>query len=378
MIGTATVLLFTLATQPPASSCPVAEDPEFATTAARAVQIGGGPMYVAARERRYLDALRGPGGEALQYKRTGTTRVDIGDRQTIVDVYDVTYAGLEKPIVLYLDAYHFDDALQAPKGFVCAAPIGLSPPAADGFLAQDSLRKLAIAQGGAREFEPIPLNADGSATHGVLLDHFRLIARAARAAKAAGTPLDPENPTPEIVRTRMIVVAYPLQCGDKGPIAPVSVDVVPSQGRMPPRDGEIASNEALARLLPGMELPTGSIAAVYPLERPRPIDSIRITYPDGACGPSNLVVLPVRYTNATPVNTPAPSLPAGQPPTDRPVRLQAIIDVDGAAREIVYAGGPVALMRAAIDAVRGWTAEPARLNGAPIVTPVMLQVKFGG
>src|SRR5262249_11225449 len=131
-------------------------------------------------------------------------------------------------------------------------------------------------------------------------------------------------------------------------------------------------------LLPGLELPPGSMAAAFPMDRPRAIDSIKITYPDGGCGPSNDVVLPMKYTNAKPLKTPQPSLPAGQSATDRPIRLQALIDLDGSAQQIVYIGGPSALTGAAIDAVREWTAEPARLNGAPIVTPVALQVKFGG
>ena len=86
----------------------------------------------------------------------------------------------------------------------------------------------------------------------------------------------------------------------------------------------------------------------------------------------------MKYTNAKALKTPQPALPAGQSPTDRPIRLQALIDLDGSAEQIVYIGGPPALRGAAIDAVREWTAEPARLNGAPIVTPVALQVKFGG
>ena len=44
--------------QPPASSCAVSDEAEFATTKTHAVQVGGGALYVAARERRYLDALR--------------------------------------------------------------------------------------------------------------------------------------------------------------------------------------------------------------------------------------------------------------------------------------------------------------------------------
>ena len=354
----------------------MSDEPAFATTKDHAVQVGGGAMYVAARERRYLDALRGPMGEVIQYKRTGSLPLD-KDGRTILDTYEVTYPGLEKPALFYLDAYHFDDALKAPKGFTCAVPIGLSAPPPDAMLASESVLQLAIEQGAAKDIAPISLDLDGSSAHGVLLDHFRMIARASRAASAAGTPIDPTKPAVNLMRPRMVVVAYPLRCGDKAPVAPASIEIVPAQGPPPRRDGELATGEALARLLPGLTAPAGAMAAAFFIDRPRATDAIKIAYPDGGCGPSNEAVLPMKYTNAKPLKTPQPPLPAGQAATDRPIRLQALIDLDGAARRIVYIGGPAPLVDAAIDAVRGWTAEPARLNGSPVVTPVTLQVKFG-
>ena len=110
-----------LAYQAPASSCGVSDEPAFATTKEHPVQVGGGAMYVASRERRYLDALRGPMGEPVQYKRTGSLRPE-RDGRTILDTYEITYPGLDKPITFYFDGYHFDDALKAPKGFTCAVP----------------------------------------------------------------------------------------------------------------------------------------------------------------------------------------------------------------------------------------------------------------
>ena len=62
------------------------------------------------------------------------------------------------------------------------------------------------------------------------------------------------------MRLGMVVVAYPLRCGDKEPVSPASIDIVPAQGAPPPRDGELATGEALARLLPGADLPAGSMA----------------------------------------------------------------------------------------------------------------------
>ena len=334
-------------------------------------------MSAAARERRYLDALRSPIGEVTQYKRTGSLRPE-KDGRTILDAYEVTYPGLEKPLTVYLDAYHFDDALKAPMGLTCAVPIGLTAPPPDALLATESLLTLAIEQGAARDLAPISLDADGGSAHGVLLDHFRIVARASRAASAAGTPIDPKKPPVELMRTRMVVVAYPLRCGEKDPVAPASIEIVAALGPAPQRQGEFATGAALARLLPGMEVPPGAIAAAFAMDRPRATDTIKIAYPDGGCGSSNEALLAMRYSNAKPLKTPPPALPAGWAGAERPVlRLQALIDLDGAAQTIVYIGGPPALTDPAIGAVHGWTAEPARLNGSPIVTPVTLQVRFG-
>ena len=153
--------------QAPASSCGVSDEPAFATTKEHPVQVGGGAMYLASRERRYLDALRGRLGAPVQYKLTGSLRPE-RDGRTILDSYEITY------ITFYFDGYHFDDALKAPKGFTCAVPIGLSAPPVDALLAGESLRQLAIEQGATKAIAPISLDADGSSAHGVLLDHFRM------------------------------------------------------------------------------------------------------------------------------------------------------------------------------------------------------------
>lgn len=374
MIAAAMVLLLA---QPPASACTAADEPEFAVTKDKPVQVGGGAMFAAARERRYLDALRGPMGETVQYRRTGSEPAK-GDRITFLDRYEVTYTGLEKPVFLYLDAYHFDDALKAPRGFTCAVPFGLAVPGPDPMLAQDQLIELAVEQGPAKEFAPISLDADGSALHGVVFDRFRMLARAARSAAAAGKPIDPERLGTDLIRLGTLIVAYPLRCGDKDPAGPATIDLVPSQGRAPQRVGELATGETLARFLPGTNLPAGSVGAMFTMDHPRATDSIKVSYAPGGCGDAHEALLPLKFSNARPVDTPMPALPAGQPATDRPIRLQAILDHDGAAQRIVYIGGPPALTETAIAAVRGWKAEPMRMNGAPLVTPVTFQVKFGG
>ena len=366
------LLLALLLGQAPASSCGVADEPEFATSKDHPVQVGGGALTIAARERRYLDALRGPEGQPVQYKRVGTERTT--DQATILDRYEVSYPGLEKPLYLFLDAYHFDDALKAPKGFTCAVPIGLTAPPPDGFLAMDAAFRLAVERG-SRDIPPISLDTDGSSTHGIIVDRFRRQSRMAKAAIASGTPIDTKQ-RPQTATIGMIVVAYPLRCGDRPPVSPGAIEVVPAQGPPVRIIGELATGEAVARLLPEASLPAGSVAAEFPLERPRPSDTIRIGYPESVCGPANEATLPMKYTNGRPLNTPAPVLPDGQTNADRPVLLQVLIDVDGSVQQPSYVGGPMPLVAAAIEAVRGWTTEPAKLNGAPIVTPVMMQVRF--
>ena len=92
MLSPLTLTLAIGLAQAPASSCGVSDEPAFAITRDHAVQVGGGAMSEA-RQRRYLDVLRGPMGEAIQYKRTGLPRPE-ADGRTILDVYEVTYPGL--------------------------------------------------------------------------------------------------------------------------------------------------------------------------------------------------------------------------------------------------------------------------------------------
>jgi hypothetical protein len=50
---------------------------------------------------------------------------DSGD--TILDIFQLTYEGLAKPITLYVDEYIYE-SLWAPVGLSCAAPIPLGQP----------------------------------------------------------------------------------------------------------------------------------------------------------------------------------------------------------------------------------------------------------
>lgn len=358
----------------PATACPVAEDPAYGFTPERAVQVGGGAMFVGSRERRYLEALRGPAGEPIRYKRTGSRPAA---DQTILDAYEVTYDGLESPVTIYLDAYHFDDAMRAPKGFTCGTPIELPAPGPDLFQASRVLLRLAVEQGPSRDFAPIPLEGEpGAPLRGVVLDHFRMMARVTRAAAAAGKPivLDPAVRPPDSLRQRTVVVAYPRTC-DGRTIPPQAIEVTSAQGQQAPRQGDDAAGDALAALVPGLDAPPGSIAATFGLQAPRANDSVKITYAE-ACGGTAEAVVPLRLTPLRPISTPEPVMPADATAPPRAVRLQAQVDLDGALTHATYVGGPRELLDAALEAVRTWTVDPVRINNAPLSTPVALQVKF--
>jgi hypothetical protein len=103
-------------------TCPVATDDTYGYTQENAIRVGegselfGGP----ARERAYLDNLRGPNGEPISYERTGSLSFE----DTILDAYLID--GLATPVTLYIDIYKFEE-LKAPVGFTCAGPFNLQP-----------------------------------------------------------------------------------------------------------------------------------------------------------------------------------------------------------------------------------------------------------
>ena len=70
--------------------------------------------------QRFLDALAGPGGEKVFYKKLEsccpfpTKRDPIG--AGFLDVYEITWVGLKRPIKLYLNIYE-KGKLMVPVGF---------------------------------------------------------------------------------------------------------------------------------------------------------------------------------------------------------------------------------------------------------------------
>ena len=94
--------------------CPVTADPDYGYSQDGAIRVGEGDVLAGpSLERAYLDQLRGPNGEMIEYERLGSE--NYGD--TILDTYQVTYNGVS--VVLYLDMYQLEP-FRVPIGFTCA------------------------------------------------------------------------------------------------------------------------------------------------------------------------------------------------------------------------------------------------------------------
>jgi hypothetical protein len=351
-------------TQP---ACRVATDTQYAASPQHPVRVGGGAATVGARERAYLEALRGPEGQPVTFKRTGASTSPTHGRP--VDVWEITWAGLAVPRVLYLDAYRYGEP-SAPAGLTCTQ-FRLGPPPVDRFLGMDLQAALAVEQGTARDIGPIPLGADGTATRGVALDRFTRIARAARAAAAAGAPMSSSDSSVFTPLSRMVIVAYPTTCGGRA-ADPVSIVVVSAQtGPVQPQAAPVSGGE-LAALLPGMTVPAGSAGVVTPLLTFRPGDAVRIGYDPSVCqGADANVSMPMSVTPARGVVMPQLSPVNGSPVPGEPVWLQAVVDGEGRLQSGTFIGGPEALAQRALETLRDWRAEPARINGHPVVSDTL-------
>jgi hypothetical protein len=357
-------------------SCGEAPDAGYGLSADKPIQIGGGPVYMNARQRRFLDALRGPAGQRLRVVGgIGSGPVTINGSTTIVDSYTVTYEGHDDPIRLFMDAYHFGHP-KVPKGFTCgeALPIALRLPPIDPFKADPAMMALAIEQA-MSAFSPIPLDTDGSTAHGVAFDRHRMLAFAARAASAAGRPFVADKP-PADVRVGMTVLAYAAAC--EGQRVPAQrVEIVGEQGMPLQPDGPLVSDASeLSALLPGVMIPPSSVAARYRLTGPRPKDQIRITYATPCAGPAQTVLLPVTVEPAKLITAATARMPPGSSEPDPTVYAQAVIDLEGRFRRAVAIGGPASLIPAGLESLEQWRARPAQINGAPAVSPIVLQIVF--
>ena len=95
-----------------------ATDPSYGLAQGNPIKVGG---LNERNEAEYLNGLRGPQGEPVEYERIGSccpfkTPNAMIDGIGLLDAFRVTYAGQAQPSILYIDFYDMD-SLQAPVGF---------------------------------------------------------------------------------------------------------------------------------------------------------------------------------------------------------------------------------------------------------------------
>ena len=96
-------------------------DRTYAYTEKNPVMVGGSINEGPKNERRFLNALAGPEGEEINYRRLGScchfyTKNSAYKNAGLLDKYEITYEGLETPIILYINMYD-SDVLKVPVGF---------------------------------------------------------------------------------------------------------------------------------------------------------------------------------------------------------------------------------------------------------------------
>ena len=357
-------------------SCPAAADPEYGLVKEKAIPIGGGPLYMAARQQRYLSLLRGPQGEQVRVVGgVGSSPLLTGnDAGTIIDQYSVVYDGPNGPVTtsVFMDAYHLA-APKVPAGFTCGGPLasGVRMPPVDPFKAGPSTIALAIELGSKSDIQ-LP-RLDPAASRGYVLDQFAMIALRARAAAASGSPLDPARPPKDLEPLGITVLAYPVACGERT-VAPQSIDMTGTQGPVPRRTAaEVLRDGEIANVFPGVAAPAGSIAIRFRQAQPT---QIQITYVEGCDGGPAAITLPVTIEPAKLAHSSLATLPPGTVDEDPTIYLQAVIDPEGRFARPEYLGGPRALLPTALETIGQWRATPLRVNGTPSIFPVVLQVIF--
>lgn len=94
------------------------QDKSYGFTERNPVMVGGG-IEGPRNQRRFLNALAGPNGEEIEYYRIGSCcpfRTKNSEWGGMLDMYDVTYEGLKKSLILYINMYD-SDTLRVPVGF---------------------------------------------------------------------------------------------------------------------------------------------------------------------------------------------------------------------------------------------------------------------
>jgi TonB-like protein len=260
-------------------------------------------------------------------------------------------------------------AANAPPLAAEDAVVRQTPPTA---IPSRGVLHLAIDTPASEEITPVPIDGEGHVDRGVVYDFFRIEQLAARAAAAAGRPIDPAAPPPDLLEGRLMVVAYRTSCDGRS-ATPEGVGLFNADGQPVPTVGAPMVGDLLSHALPGAVIPPGSMGATFGKQYLSGGDTIRITYGESCQGTT--------YTSpaivmAVPVVTHQASLPSGTAARGAPtqVRVEAIVAGDGKLRYASMLAGPKDLESAALEAISQWTFQPGRANG--VMVPFTFETTF--
>lgn len=115
----------------PVTISEVATDKSYGYSQHSPIKVGGAAEGQSARHREaYFNLLLGPKGQSVSYVDQGTCcsfelqpgGTEKGDLHVLL----VSYRGMSKPVILYLDYYHFE-APKAPTGFTVDGLLPATP-----------------------------------------------------------------------------------------------------------------------------------------------------------------------------------------------------------------------------------------------------------
>ena len=350
------------------SQCAQAADPGYGTAATNPIKVGGAPLYIADRSVKFMRTLRGPAGEPVHFKRLGSFD---GPEGTTLDVWLVERVGLSQHF--YLDGYRTSE-VRAPIGWLCGAETPLTRPATSASDARRQFVEVAAATFGAAD-AAISIDADGSATHGVVFDHARLIGREAARVRASGQSTDVATVLATMTMPRFVVVAYPVECPGREAIRPQTITATDANGQSP-RSLREARGRDIGKLVAGFDATGGVLAVEYDANLAIP-GQIVIAYEPCGEGAARKA-FPIRGQGGRITTRIAGRAPTGfaVPPGGTQVQVHVYFDVKGEPQMPAFAGGDGALAEAAVSAVRQFRATPPTINGSPLLQRSTVAVAF--
>jgi hypothetical protein len=99
----------------PWAGCPISRSKDYGYKPDKPIKVGGEFLDGPQREREYINALLGPGGEVVSFYRKGSENKG----SDILDVYVIFFGGQKR--ILFLDMYHYEKP-EAPFGMTCSGP----------------------------------------------------------------------------------------------------------------------------------------------------------------------------------------------------------------------------------------------------------------